>query len=227
MSRTACAAADPSPPASSARPLSPALAAALVGVFVVGLLILGVPLYWGWYVRTASTFLPLVLAQILFAFGVDALLQWSRRDTYRLGFLAKELLRWRRDGRSTRVFNPSSFPLAVASLVLVVTGTSELMLGRFIADTQFDPPHIYLLIFLVSLPGQMLFGIARMTLAAVITTYAISQAFLAATGTYLFFDSHIPIAVFLGMHLLFTDPSTSPRSGSGRIAFGVLYGLGT
>ena len=38
-------------------------------------------------------------------------------------------------------------------------------------------------------------------------------------------DSYIPIAVFLGMHLLFTDPSTSPRTELGRIIFGVMYGL--
>ena len=44
-------------------------------------------------------------------------------------------------------------------------------------------------------------------------------------GVYFFYDSYIPIAVFLGMHLLFTDPSTSPRTGLGRIMFGMLYGL--
>ena len=39
---------------------------------------------------------------------------------------------------------------------------------------------------------------------------------------------HVPIAVFLGMHLLFTDPSpTSPRTELGRIIFGALYGLST
>ena len=35
----------------------------------------------------------------------------------------------------------------------------------------------------------------------------------------------MPIAVFLGMHLLFTDPATSPRTELGRILYGVLYGL--
>ncbi len=39
--------------------------------------------------------------------------------------------------------------------------------------------------------------------------------------------SYIPIAVFLGMHLLFTDPSTAPRTEGGRIIFGALYGLST
>jgi len=49
----------------------------------------------------------------------------------------------------------------------------------------------------------------------------------AATGVYFFYDSYIPIAVFLGMHLLFTDPATSPRTDLGRVIFGVLYGIST
>jgi hypothetical protein len=51
--------------------------------------------------------------------------------------------------------------------------------------------------------------------------------YFAWTGVFFFFDSYIPIAVFLGMHLLFTDPSTSPRTELGRIIFGALYGLST
>ena len=41
-----------------------------------------------------------------------------------LGFAAKEFFRWERDGRRAHIFNPSSFPLAVASVVLLVTGTT-------------------------------------------------------------------------------------------------------
>src|SRR5262249_46754647 len=50
-------------------------------------------------------------------------------------------------------------------------------------------------------------------------------AYFAATGIYFFYDSFIPISVFLGMHLLFTDPATAPRTELGRIIFGSLYGL--
>ena len=142
-----------------------------------------------------------------------------------LGFAAKELIRWNRDGRRVHIFNPSSFPLAVFSVVLLSTGSSDLTWGEMIATTQLLPPHIYLLIFLVSLPGQFLFGVATMTLSAVATTHLFGLAYSAATGTYFFLEPSIPIAVFLGMHLLFTDPSTSPRSELGRIIFGVLYGL--
>jgi len=69
------------------------------------------------------------------------------------------------------------------------------------------------------------FGVTTMTMSAVVTTYAFGLLYFASTGTYFFFDSYIPIAAFLGMHLLFTDPSTSPRTELGRVIFGITYGL--
>jgi hypothetical protein len=144
-----------------------------------------------------------------------------------LGFAAKELIRWDKDGRRVHIFNPSSFPLAIFGFALILTGTSHLTWGQEIATTQFYPRHMYLMLFLVGLPGQFFFGVTTMTLAAVVTTYAFGLAYYAATGIYFFYDSYIPIAVFLGMHLLFTDPSTSPRTELGRLIFGALYGLST
>ena len=156
---------------------------------------------------------------------------WFKPDWFYLqfvmvavGFGVKELLRWNKEGRRTHVFNPSSFPLGLFSIVLILTGTTHLTWGPEIATTLLYPPHIYLLIFLVSVPAQYLFGVASMTLAAVTTTFGFSLVYFVATGTYFFLDSYMPIAVFLGMHLLFNDPSTSPRSELGRILFGVCYG---
>ena len=144
-----------------------------------------------------------------------------------LGFAGKELLRWNKGGRRVHIFNPSSFPLAVFSLGLILTGTSDLTWAQDIATSQFYPPHVYLVLFLVALPGQYLFGVTSMTASAVVATYAFGLLYSTATGIYFFYDSYIPIAVFLGMHLLFTDPSTAPRTELGRIMFGVLYGLST
>jgi hypothetical protein len=144
-----------------------------------------------------------------------------------LGLAAKDVIRWNRDGRAAHVFNPSSFPLAVFSLVLLATGSSGITWGREIASTQFFPPQMYLFLFLIGLPGQFFFGVTSMTMSAVVSTYLFGRLYFAATGIYFFYDSYIPIAVFLGMHLLFTDPSTSPRSELGRIIYGILYGLST
>ena len=144
-----------------------------------------------------------------------------------LGFAAKELIRWTKGGQRVHIFNPSSFPLAVFSLALILTGTSDLTWGQDIATAQFFPPHVYLVLFLVALPGQYLFGVASMTMSAVAVTYVFGLLYFAATGVYFFYDSYVPIAVFLGMHLLFTDPSTAPRTEAGRIMFGVFYGVST
>ena len=144
-----------------------------------------------------------------------------------LGLAAKELIRWDKDGRRVHIFNPSSFPLAVFSIALLIAGRSDLTFGQEIASTQFYPPHMYLMLFLIGLPGQYFFGVTTMTMSAVVTTYLFGLLYYAATGIYFFYDSYIPIAVFLGMHLLFTDPSTSPRTELGRLMFGALYGLST
>lgn len=157
---------------------------------------------------------------------------WFRDDWFAFqfvmiaaGFAGKALISWRKDGRRAHIFNPSAFALTVASVILLAAGATDLTWARQIAVTQFYPPHMYLFLFLVSLPGQVLFGVASMTMSAVVTTYLFGLAYFAATGTYFFLDSYIPIAVFLGMHLLFTDPSTSPRTEHGRLVFGALYGL--
>jgi hypothetical protein len=84
---------------------------------------------------------------------------------------------------------------------------------------------MYLVLFLLGMPGQFLFGVTSMTMSAVLTTYVFGRLYFAATGIYFFYDSYIPISVFLGMHLLFNDPATSPRTELGRIIYGALYGL--
>jgi len=143
-----------------------------------------------------------------------------------LGFTAKEFIRWTKDGRSAHIFNPSSFPLGVFALILLLTGTTGLTWGAEIATTQFYPPHIYLFVFLCGLTGQYLFGVGTMTFAAAATMYVFGLLYFWSTGVYYFFDTYIQIAVFIGMHLLFTDPSTAPRTELGRILFGILYATG-
>ncbi|MDX1647199.1 MAG: hypothetical protein R3304_08645, partial [Longimicrobiales bacterium] len=62
-------------------------------------------------------------------------------------------------------------------------------------------------------------------IASVVTAYLWSLLYYGITGTFYFRDAFIPIAVFLGMHLLFTDPATSPRSEQGRVMYGVSYAV--
>ena len=74
---------------------------------------------------------------------------WFRPDWFYLqflmvavGFAVKELIRWNKDGRRVHIFNPSSFPLGVCSLILLLTGTTHLTSGVDISITQLYPPHI-------------------------------------------------------------------------------------
>jgi hypothetical protein len=184
----------------------------------------------GWSRRDVYT---LGFAPFPVIFSINLFL-WFKPDwfylqfvTVALGFAAKEMIRWNKEGRRVHIFNPSSFPLAVFSIVLLATGMTGITWGREIATTQFYPPHMYLMLFLIGLPGQFFFGVTSMTMSAVVSTYAFGLIYFAKMGIYFFYDSYIPISVFLGMHLLFTDPATAPRTELGRIIYGVLYGLST
>ena len=156
---------------------------------------------------------------------------WFKPDWFYLqfvmlavGFAAKDLIRWEKDGKRTHIFNPSAFPLGLFSAVLILTRTTGITWGPEIAQTIDTVPYIGLLIFLIGLPGQYLFGVTTMTMSAAATVFGVGVLYRWIFGTYFFVDAFIPAAVFLGMHLLFTDPSTSPRTELGRIIFGILYG---
>lgn len=158
---------------------------------------------------------------------------WFRDDWFFLqflmiavGFLGKELIRWTREGRQVHVFNPSAFALGLFSLVLIATGSTDLTWGHEIATTLTLAPRIYLYLFLVGLVVMYFFSITLIAGTAALTLFGLSAAYYAVTGVPYFVDSDIPAAVFLGLHLLVTDPSTSPRTPLGKTIFGGLYGVG-
>jgi hypothetical protein len=142
-----------------------------------------------------------------------------------VGFLGKEFVRWYREGRSTHIFNPSAFSLGLFSVLLISTGTSDLTWGADIASTLRLAPNIYLFLFLTGLVVMYFFSITLVAASAAVVLFGLSALFYAVAGVPYFVDSEIPTAVFLGLHLLVTDPSTSPRTASGKLAFGVMYGL--
>jgi Sel1 repeat len=211
--------------------------------------------YWGWYWREVYHHLPLILCQIVFAYALDMLVCWSRRDKWILGFgpfpivlstnlflwfkhdwfflqflmlatgvLCKEFITWQRDGRRAHIFNPSAIALFIFSIGLIVTHSTQISWGEEIAVSFDRPPHIYLEIFLLGLVVQALFSVTLVTLSAAAALYAMNLVFTHHTGLYYFIDTNIPAAVFLGLHLLVTDPATSPRKNFGKIIFGAGYG---
>ena len=156
---------------------------------------------------------------------------WFKDDVFYLQFamiaigaLAKEFITWEKDGRRAHIFNPSAFGLSVASILLILTSNTDISWGKAIAETITYPEHIYLWIFLLGLVVQYLFKVTLVTLSAAVTLFIAALIYHKTTGIYFFITSDVPVAVFLGLHLLVTDPSTSPRTYLGRIMFGVLYG---
>jgi hypothetical protein len=168
---------------------------------------------------------PIVLSTNLFLWFKD---DWFYMQFLLIlvGMLGKEFVRWQRDGIDTHIFNPSAFTLALFALVLITTGTTELTWGPEIAATLTLAPHIYVYLFLTGLVVMYHFAITPIAATAAVVLFALSAWYSAITGVPYFLDSEIPAAVFLGLHLLVTDPSTSPRSALGKALFGALYGLG-
>ena len=169
--------------------------------------------------------LPIIFSTNLFL--------WFRDDWFYLqflmvavGFLGKEFVRWHREGRKVHIFNPSAFSLGLFSLLLIATNTSELTWGHEIASTLTLAPNIYLFLFLMGLIVMYFFSITPVAGSAAVALFGLSALYSALTGVPYFLDSEIPAAVFLGLHLLITDPSTSPRTPPGKIGFGVMYGFG-
>src|SRR5690606_36653790 len=70
------------------------------------------------------------------------------------------------------------------------------------------------------------FSITLVVMFGTATLLAISAIYWPLERVPYFLDSEIPSAVFLGVLLLVTDPSTSPRTPPGKIIFGILYGAG-
>jgi Sel1 repeat len=170
--------------------------------------------------------------QIPIIFSMNLFL-WFRDDWFYLQFVmiamivfGKEFLRWKRDGQSTHIFNPSAFALFVTSIVLLATHTTPITWGPEISTTFNYPPHIYMEIFLLGLIVQGLFSVTLVTLSAAAMLYALNVFYTSSTGMYQFIDFNIHPAVFLGLHLLVTDPATSPRKNFGKAIFGAAYGAG-
>lgn len=199
---------------------------------------------------------PLILAQFAYLYAFDALFAWTRGRPWRFasgpvpivlstnlfiwfrddwfvwqfamitaGLLGKEFVKWQRDGRRTHIFNPSGFGLACAATALIATGATDLTWAKPLATT-IEVPGIFVFIFAIGLVVQHFFHVTLMTFAAAVVMVGGNLLYTGWTGVYLFGSSNLPAAAFLGLHLLMTDPSTSPRTNVGRLLFGAGYGLG-
>ena len=201
----------------------------LVGAQIAFAYLLDIGYAWRRYGRYRLGFAPLPIV------GSINLFLWMRDEWFvvqfamvALAYVAREHVRWKRDegGPPVHVFNPSAIALSTVALVLIAGGWTELARGREIATTLGIGAHCYTAILVAGLMVQLLFPVVLMTMSALATTVLLGVAYTAATGSHHYIDTAVPVAVFLGMTLLITDPVTSPRDTAGRVVFGALYGAG-
>ena len=159
---------------------------------------------------------------------------WFRDDWFYLqflmlavGFMGKEFVRWHRDGKRVHIFNP--LRLFVGAVLAGIDchehHRADLGAGdRLDADSR----SLHLLVSVFDRPDRhvLLFDHVGRRVRGNHVIRPERPVYGAVTGVPYFVDSEIPSAVFLGLHLLVTDPSTSPRTPLGKSIFGGLYGLG-
>jgi len=224
--------------------------------YVQALLHIGVYVYWGLYWDDVSSYAPLIVVQIIFAYGIEMLLSWSKYRVWRAGFgpfpivLSTNLFLW---------FNEEYFLLQFAMILLIYFGKEFVHWNRGGKSVHiFNPSAFGLTIVSVVLLVSDKFEVSRgsdiieafdlppnifeviFLLGVVVqllyrTTLVTLGAVLAQ---YLFYTlatvilgapiNQIPIevSVFLGITFLVTDPSTSPRGNIGKFLFGFTYGGG-
>jgi hypothetical protein len=224
--------------------------------YVQGILQCCLYVYWGLYWGGVWQYTPLIAVQLLFAYALESVLSWSKYRVWRAGFgpvpvvlsinlflwfreeyfflqlslialtyFCKEIIRWRRDGRSTHIFNPSAFSLACVSAALLAADSLSLTRGSEITESLTLPPNVFEVIFLLGVVVQLLYLTTLVTAGALLAQFLMYGLSSAIVGVPI---SRLPIevSVFLGLTLLVTDPSTSPRTNVGKLLFGVTYGAG-
>ena len=135
----------------------------------------------------------------------------------------REFVRWRRDGRSSHVFNPSAIVLAAAGLFLMITDTTTATTGINHILAFELPPSFFELMFVFGILLQIFFATTLVTFGAVLALALIHYGGTLLLGAWPLFNI-FHISVFLGLNLLATDPATSPRSPAGKLLFGLTWG---
>ena len=121
----------------------------------------------------------------------------------------REFVRWRRDGRSSHVFNPSAIALAAAGVFLMATDTTTATTGINHILAFELPPSFFELMFVFGILLQIFFATTLVTFGAVLALALIHYGGTLLLGAWPLFNV-FHISVFLGLNLLATDPGDLP-----------------
>ncbi len=168
--------------------------------------------------------IPIVFSTNLFLFFKDEYFVWQWA-LIAVALLSRELFRWRREGRDVHIFNPSAIALSLCALVLINTDTMHYTWGEMIARSHGFSEYPYEVMFAAGLLVSSFFTVGFTIVSATIGSLLLGELYFEYFGIYRYLDTSIPIAVFLGMNLLVTDPVSSPWRRDSKILYGLLYGL--
>ncbi len=201
--------------------------------------------YWALYWTEVGEHLPVVLAQLGYAYALDALLGITLYRRWVLGYapmpvvLSANLFVWfpvaqswiailvitvalgakafvLRGGR--HIFNPSAIGIAVAAVLWLAL--PEVFPHVDIAHELNLPPNMLELMFLLALIPQFLVPVSLISASGLVIMVVLVAAIPG------FRPGPFWPPVFLALLLLATDPATMPRSGLGRVLFGLFIGAG-
>ena len=130
------------------------------------------------------------------------------------------------EARTRHIFNPSALPMALTVLLVVIVFNSERLLNTSnVVFSYLLAPHFQLFVFAMGMFSHVAGRVSFISLGAVATLFVLDVAFKALTGLPPMGDILQP-SVFVGITLLVTDPVTSPKTRTGQLVYGCLYGFG-
>jgi len=130
------------------------------------------------------------------------------------------------EGRPRHIFNPSALPMAVTVVLVVLLFRGEYMLNtNNVVTSYLVPPHFQLFVFAMGMFSHLAGRVSFISLGAVGTLFVVDVVFKRLTGLPPMGDIVQP-SVFVGITLLVTDPMTSPKTRTGQLVYGCLYGVG-
>ena len=200
--------------------------------------------YWALHVPEVGQQLPMIAAQIAFAYALDFLLGMTLRRHWDCTFgplpivLSANLFVWfppgslhlafvvvavavaskwmlQRHGR--HIFNPSALGVAVVGAACLLM--PAWLRFQDIAHLFAVPPHMLVLVAVMGLVAQSRVPIVLITLGGAVALLA-----LKAGGAWHVVYPFWP-ALMLALTLLATDPATMPQTGAGRLLFGLAAGV--
>jgi len=139
--------------------------------------------------------------------------------------LAKNYIVRTVEGRSRHIFNPSALPMAITTVLIVLMLNAEYMLNtNNVVTSYLLAPHFQLFVFVMGMFSHLAGRVSFISLGAVATLFIVDGVFTAIAGLPPMGDILQP-SVFVGITLLVTDPVTSPKTRTGQLIYGSLYGI--